>query len=58
MAFFTVDPASETTGGGIPSQPPVLNVNDFLAIANLSLNSVFRAFNNAFVEQTLGFLEF
>lgn len=50
--------ASETTGGGMPSLTSVVNFNHFLASANLYTNSIFRKFNNAFIEQTFGFLEF
>lgn len=51
--------ASETTGGGgKPSQPSVVNFNYFLATANLSPTQFVEHLTNAFVEQTLGFLEF
>lgn len=49
--------ANETTGS-MPSQTSVVNSNYFLVSANLYPNSIFRKFDNAFIGQTCGFLEF
>lgn len=50
--------ANETTGGSMPSQASVVKSNYFLVSANLFPNSIFRKFDNAFIGQTCGFLEF
>lgn len=45
--------ASETAGGGMPSQTSVDNFNYFLATANSCSNSIFRKFNNVVVERNI-----